>query len=199
MTPLFVGTLPRLFVVQFLSWSAMFCLWIHGLPLIAAILGGGVEAAIPTVGLCFSGYALLASLFSFAHPWLFARVPAALVHAAGLSIGAFGMALLAMASQGWALIPAFVALAVCWSTMGSVPYAAAAAAALPGKGANTLRTFGLSTVLPQAATTLILASLAGSAAVSSATVILIGAAELAIAGFLTFLWRRRFVVADQDW
>lgn len=74
MTQPAAGTLPRLFAIQFLSWSAMFCMWIHALPVIAGMLGGRVEAAVPAVGLCFSGYALTASCLGFAQPWLFARV-----------------------------------------------------------------------------------------------------------------------------
>ena len=193
------GTLPRLFAIQFLSWSAMFCMWIHGLPVIAGISGGGLEAAVPTVGLCFSGYALTAAILALAQPWLFARVPAGIAHGVALLVGAGGMTVLGMATHAVWLVPAFAALAICWSTMGTVPYAAAAAAALPGHGAATLRRFGFSTVLPQVATTLGLAALAWRSAVSSPTVMLIGAAELVVAGLLTLLWRDWIAVPDQDW
>jgi hypothetical protein len=43
------GTLPRLFAIQFLSWSAMFCMWTYGLPVIAGMLEKGVEAAVLNV------------------------------------------------------------------------------------------------------------------------------------------------------
>lgn len=199
MTRSAAGTLPRLFAIQFLSWSAMFCVWIHGLPVIAAMLGGGVEAAIPAVGLCFSGYALTAAMLSFVQPWLFARVPAGVAHGLALLVGAAGMTVLGTAKHAPWLVPAFVALAVCWSTMGTVPYAAAAAAARPGRGAATLRRFGFSTVIPQVATTLGLATLASRLEVSSGTVMLLGAAELAVAGLLTLWWRRWVTVPGQDW
>ena len=191
--------LPRLFAIQFLSWSAMFCMWIYGLPVIAKILGGSVEAAIPTVGPCFSGYALLAALLAFAQPWLFARAPAAVIHAAALGIGAIGMTILGTATRSIWLIPAFVALAICWSTMGAVPYAAASAAARPGRGAATLRTFGFSTVIPQVATTFGLAVLVDRWGVASSNVILFGAAELAAAAMLTLAWRHWIIVPTQDW
>lgn len=177
----------------------MFCLWIYGLPAIAAMLGVGVEAALPAVGFCFSGYALTAAMLSFAQPWLFARVPAGVAHGVALLVGAAGMTMLGTAANPRWLVPAFVALAVCWSTMGTVPYAAAAAAARAGRGAATLRRFGFSTVVPQAATTLGLAALAGRWGVSSATVILFGAAELAVAGLLTLWWHRWITVPVEDW
>ena len=193
------GILPRLFAIQFLSWSAMFCMWIHGLPVIAVMLGSGVEAAVPVVGLCFSGYALTACILAFAQPWLFARMSAGVAHGLALLVGAAGMAALGMADRAGWLVPAFLALAVCWSTMGTVPYAAAAAAAPPGRGAATLRRFGFSTVMPQVATTLGLAALAGRWGVSSASVMLLGAAELAVAGLLTLWWHRWITVPAEDW
>lgn len=177
----------------------MFCMWIYGLPVIAGMLGGGVEAAVPAVGLCFSGYALIGSLLTFAHPWLFARVPAGLAHGAALLVGATGMAVLGSAVHAVWLFPAFGALAVCWSSMGAVPYAAAAAAALPGHGAATMRKFSFSTVVPQVATTFGLAFLAERWGVSSNTVILLGAAELAVAGLLTLHWHRWIIVPGQNW
>lgn len=191
--------LPRLFAIQFLSWSAMFCLWIDGLPVIASLLGRGVEAAIPTVGFCFSGYAVTAAFLVYAQPWLFARMSAGTAHGWALLIGATGMAILATATNVVWLVPAFGGLAVCWSTMGTIPYAAAAAAASPGQGAETLRRFGFSTVIPQAVTTLGLAALAGRWWASSAIVMRFGATELAAASLLTFLWRRWITVPVEDW
>ncbi len=193
------GTLPRLFAIQFLSWSAMFCVWIYGLPVIAGILGENVEAAVPTVGLCFSGYALAGSLLAFVQPWLFARVPAGVAHGLALLVGAAGMTVLGSVRHAVWLLPAFVALAVCWSTMGAVPYAAAAAAAPPGRGAATMRKFGFSTVVPQVATTFGLATVAERWGIASANVMLLGAAELAAAGLLTLWWRSWITVPGQDW
>jgi hypothetical protein len=177
----------------------MFCIWIYGLPVVAGMLGEGVEAAVPAVGLCFSGYALLATVLGFAQPWLFARMPGGVAHGLALLVGAAGMLVLGTATRAVWLAPAFVALAVCWSTIGAVPYAAAAAAAPPGRGAATLRLFGFSTVLPQIATTFGLATLAGRWGLQSASVMLVGAAELALAGLLTLWWRDWIVVPGQDW
>lgn len=191
--------LPRLFAIQFLSWSAMFCMWIHSLPVVAGMLGSSIDAAVPIVGLCFSGYALVAAMLGFAQPWLFARMPAGIIYGSALLIGAAGMAALGTAINPAWLLPAFAALAVCWSAMGTVPYAAAGAAAAPGRGAATLRLFGFSTVLPQVVTTLGLAALAMRSQVSSADVMLIGAVELALAGALTLAWRQWITVPDQDW
>lgn len=193
------GTLPRLFAIQFLSWSAMFCVWIYGLPVIAAVLRLGVEAAVPAVGLCFSGYALASALLGFAHPWLFARASAGVVHGLALLVGSVGLVLLATATSAIWLVPAFGALAICWSAMGAVPYAAAAATARPGRGGATLRRFGFSTVLPQIATTLGLAALVSRVGMPGSAVMLIGAGELGLAGLLTLWWRKWIIIPSQEW
>jgi hypothetical protein len=177
----------------------MFRMWIYGLPVIAGMLREGVEAAVPTVGLCFSGYALPATLLGFVQPWLFARVPGGVAHGLASLVGAAGMVVLGTATNGVWLVPAFIGLAICWSTIGAVPYAAASAAAAPGRGAATLRLFGFSTVIPQIATTFGLAALAGRWGLQSATIMLVGAAELAAAGLLTLWWRKWITVPDQAW
>ena len=177
----------------------MFCLWVNGLPVIAGILGVGIESAIPVVGLCFSGCGLVAASLAFGQPWLFDRVPAGVAHAVALIVGALGLAVLATATRAGWLMPAFLALAVSWSMMGTVPYAAATAGARPGQGAATLRRFGFSTVAPQLVTTVGLAALTGRWGLSGARVMLLGAVELGLAGILTIFWRDWITVPKQDW
>lgn len=197
--PVRAGALPRLFVVQFLSWSAMFCLWVYALPVIATLLGGDLASALPEASLYFAYYAILASVLTFAQPWLVARVPAGLVLGGALIIGGAGLAMIALATRPLLLAGAFTALGVAWSAMGTIPYAAASAAARPGQGAATLRRFGFSTVLPQAVTTLALALAIMRWHLAARDVLIGGAVAMAAAGVLACAWRGWIVVPPEDW
>ena len=177
----------------------MFCVWIDGLPVISGMFGGNVRVAVPVIGLCFSGYALAAAVLALAQPWLFARIPAGVAHGLALLIGAGGMTMLGLGARAGWLAPAFAALAISWSMMGTVPYAAASAVAPAGSGATTLRRFGFSTVLPQVATTACLTVVANWMSTPGTTVMLVGAAELAIAGVLSLWWHRWITVPDEEW
>ena len=106
---------------------------------------------------------------------------------------------IALATRPLALVGAFTALGVAWSAMGAIPYAAAGAAAAPGRGAATLRRFGFSTVLPQAVTTLAIAVVIGRWHIAARAVLLAGAGAMAAGGALALLWRATIMVPAEDW
>ena len=200
------GVLVPLFAVQFLSWGAMFCLWVYALPVVTAILTtSGVARAEGSLALivvsgCFASYALLATGLAFVLPGLVARFGAGSVHGVALLIAAAGMACLGATHVSVLLAPAFVAIAIGWAAMGNIPYGIAAAAAPAGRGAHTLRLFGFSTVLPQVVVSLGLAIgaswLFGGAI---GRVMLLGAAMMATGGILALVLRKRFDVPFEAW
>ena len=155
--------LPPLFVIQFLSWSGMFCLWIYAVPVIAhQVLHAAPEtaayrSALITVSACFALYAVLGAALSFAVPAVVARFGNGVTHGAALLIGGAGIAALGLVGRPAGLALAFPLIGIGWASMSNIPYAIASAAAPEGRGAHFLRVFGLSTVIPQVAVTLGLA------------------------------------------
>ncbi len=206
----FGRALAALFVIQFLAWSAMFALWITAVPVVAGqvlhVSAGGAEAlqpAIVAIALGFAGYALIGAVGAFAVPPLVARLGHGMVLGAALLIGAAGLALFARAHSPAGLVPAFAAIGVGWSAIGAVPYAIVGKMVPEGRGARTMRLFGLSTVLPQIVTTLGLALfLPRLFASGPAGAVMAGAGAMTLAGVIALALRSWFAAADaetDDW
>ena len=206
----FRHVLLLLFAIQFFSWSAMFTLWICAVPFFAGQVlhvplggAGGMQSALIAVSLCFTTYAALGALGGLALPRLVGRWGHGLVYAAGLAMGAGGLLLLSQAQAWWMLVPAFIAIGLGWSAIGSLPYAILGKLAPAGRGSWFMRLFSFSTVLPQAVTTLLYAALAQRwIGERLDLVLLLGAAAMAAAALLALLSRHRFAPADlaeEDW
>jgi MFS family permease len=200
------GMLALLFVIQFFSWSAMFCLWIYAVPVITQfILRTGSDAqayrsGLITISACYALYAFLAALLAFVIPRLLRHIRVGTLYGVALLVGAIGMGILGIANAAWALVPAFVAIGIAWSAMSNIPYAVAGAAAPEGSGAHTLRLFGFSTVIPQVVTTFILA-LGAAPLLGDALnrVMLVGAAMMALGCIVTLSARHRFDLPAENW
>jgi len=195
-----------LFVVQFLSWSGMFCLWIYAVPVVTQFVyrassdGKAYRDGLFAVSACFALYALLGACLAFALPRVIRHFGAGTVHGCALLIGAAGLASLGVVQQPLLLVPGFAAIGVGWSSLSNIPYAIAGAAAPEGRGAHILRLFGFSTVAPQIAMTLGLAAASrfwfGDAV---NRVMLAGGMMMALAGLTTLALRARFDLAPADW
>ncbi|MEP6785650.1 MAG: hypothetical protein ABI898_07905 [Sphingomonadales bacterium] len=194
--------LPLLFVIQFLSWSAMFCLWVYAVPVIAEAGGDGTGyiSAATTVAMCFALYALLGTTLSFAVPGLIRRLDAGRVHGCALLVGGGGIALLGVHPAGAALLLAFAAVGVAWASLSSIPSALVSASASEGQGARRTRLFAFSTVIPQVVVTLLLAALAPAFAEGHASLVMFaGGVAMAIAGVVALLFHRTLAIDIPDW
>jgi maltose/moltooligosaccharide transporter len=200
------SVLAPLFVIQFFSWSGMFCLWIYAVPVITQFVfrapaeGAAYRDGLFAVSACFAFYALLAACLAFALPRAIRRFGAGGVHGCALLIGAAGLASLGLVTQPVLLIPAFAAIGVGWSSLSNIPYAIAGAAAPSGQGAHILRVFGFSTVAPQIVMTLGLVAAShiwfGDAV---NRVMVAGGTMMALAGLLTLALRTRFDLPQENW
>ena len=198
--------LPRLFMRQCLSWGGMCCLWSYALPVSAGRVRHAApdtpayQNALVVLSMGFALYGLLGIAMSFLIPRALARWGAGVVHGTALLAGAAGIAGLGAIDRPAGLLPVFLAIGIGWGSLSSVPYAVAGAAAPQGRGAHTLRLFGLSTVLPQIATTLLIAQLA-PAWIGHAInrVMFAGGIAMAAAGLLAIAWRAYLPVAAEDW
>jgi len=200
------ATLGALFVVQFLSWAGMFCMWIYAVPVIAGdIFHAGTDparygTALAVVGGCYALYAILAASLAFVMPALLSRHGVRLVYGVGLLVGACGIGALGVIGQVVWLVPAFVAVGVGWSGITNIPYGIVAHAAPEGRGAHLMRVFSFSTVAPQVTMTLLLAFV-GPRLTEATThyVMCAGGVMMAAAGLLVLVVGGRFGVADEDW
>jgi maltose/moltooligosaccharide transporter len=198
--------LAPLFVIQFLSWSGMFCLWIYAVPVItrfvlhAAPDSPAYRQALIVVSACFATYGLLGACLAFALPGIIRRFGHGVVHGVALVIGGAGLAMLGLVDRaGWLLV-AFPAIAIGWACMSNIPYALASAAAPEGRGAHFMRMFGFSTVIPQVVVTLGLAVIASSwTEAASEGILIAGGTMMAAGGLIALTLRKRFDVPVEDW
>lgn len=206
----FRQVLLLLWAIQFFSWSAMFALWICAVPFIAGpvlhLPMGATDAlrpALVTVSLCFAAYATLGALGGLVLPKVIARFGHGLTYAAGLALGAAGLALLSQARGVAMLVPAFIAIGLGWGVIGALPYAILGKLAPAGRGAHYTRLFGFSMVLPQVVTTLFLVLFASRwLGAGLDRELVFGAASMAVAALLAFAGRAQFSPADaveEDW
>ncbi|MFM5893266.1 MAG: hypothetical protein ACKOQM_02385 [Novosphingobium sp.] len=188
----------------------MFALWICAVPFVAAQVlhvplsgAAGMQSALITVSLCFTTYATLGALGGLVLPRLVAGWGHAATYAAGLTAGAAGLLLLSQAQGPALLVPAFIAIGLGWSAIGSLPYAILGKLAPEGRGAGLMRVFSFSTVLPQAVTTLLYAAFAQRWVGDRLDLVLLaGAGAMAAAALIAFSARGVFAAADlvsEDW
>ena len=199
--------LPLLFVIQFLSWSAMFCLWVYAVPVMAEGAGNGAgnggvsyaQAAL-VVAMGFALYALLGTSLAFAVPSLIRRFGAGTVHGCALLTGGCAIASLGLHPAGAGLLFAFAGIGIAWASLSSIPYALVGASAPPGRGAQRMRLFAFSTVIPQIVVTLLLATLAPAFAEHRVSLVMFaGGGAMAMAGVIALLFRGRLTVEIPDW
>ena len=90
-----------LFVVQFFTWIALFCLWIYSTPVITRYIFNSTEGnsalfadGVTWVGICFALYSTLAAFLAFAIPKLMKNISKEKLHAIALLIGGAGLLLI---------------------------------------------------------------------------------------------------------
>ena len=199
-------SLGPLFLVQFLSWSAMFCLWIYGVPVIAHDVfhaeAGSPQygTALAAVGACYALYAVLGTTLAFRLPVTLARHGVRSIYAVALAVGAAGITGVALVEHAVWLIPAFIAIGISWCAMSNIPYAVVSHAAPEGSGAHWMRVFGFSSVAPQAVMTMLLALVGPHLTIATTrNVMLAGGALMACAATAAWLFGGGFTVSHDDW
>ena len=75
-------TMKQLALVQFFTWLGLFCMWLYFGPAVARSVFGAPDEnsaryteGVEWAGLCFGMYSAVCFVFSFALPWLAARMP----------------------------------------------------------------------------------------------------------------------------
>ena len=117
----------------------------------SALYTEGVEWA----GLCFGMYSAVCFVFSFALPWLAARIGRKGLHAACLICGAAGLLSVAVIHDKWLLFVSMAGVGIAWASILSMPYAILSGSLPPEKTGTYMGIFNFFITLPE-----IIASLA---------------------------------------
>jgi maltose/moltooligosaccharide transporter len=156
------ATMKQLALVQFFTWLGLFCMWLYFAPAVArnvfgapnensALYTEGVEWA----GLCFGVYSAVCFVFSFALPWLAARIGRKGAHAACLICGASGLLSVAVIHDKWLLFLCMTGVGIAWAAILSLPYAILSGSLPPERTGIFMGIFNFFITLPE-----IIASLA---------------------------------------
>ena len=149
--------MKRLAVVQFLSWSALFIMWIHTTPVVAQYFFGSADPdsvayqdAGNWVGIMFAVYNGIAAVAALTLlPWLAARIGKVGTHAACLLCGAAGYASFFVIRDPQWLIASEVGIGIAWASILAMPYAILASSLPGGKLGIYMGLFNVFVVVPQ--------------------------------------------------
>ncbi len=149
-------TMRKLAVIQFLSWFALFILWIYATPIITRYQFGATDPASAAynngadwVGVLFAVYNGVAALYAFMLAPLAARWGAARLHAANLLAGAAGLASIAVIGDPTWLMLSMIGIGMAWASILTLPYAILSSSLPQAKLGVYMGLFNIFIVLPQ--------------------------------------------------
>lgn len=149
--------MKRLAVAQFLSWSALFIMWINTTPIVTQVFYDAPDAASPrfqegaswvdVLFATYNGVAAVAALTLL--PFLAARIGQARTHIVGLLCGAAGYAsFFVMPDRHWLLLSE-VGIGIAWASILAMPYAILASSLPQRKLGIYMGLFNVFVVVPQ--------------------------------------------------
>lgn len=151
-------TMKQLGLVQFLSWFALFGMWVFSTPAIAQhILGASLddmkdpaykEAGL-WVGIIFAVYNGVSAIYAFFLPKIAAKVGRKKTHAISLILGGLGLISMYFAPDKYWLIGSMVGVGIAWASILAMPYAILADAIPAKKMGIYMGIFNFFIVLPQ--------------------------------------------------
>jgi len=190
--------MKRLAQIQFLSWSALFILWIYASPVVARLQFGTLDPASQAyqdgadwVGLLFAIYNGIAALYAFLMPQIVKRIGEAAMHGINLLAGAAAYLAIPLIHDAHVLLAAMLGIGMAWASILTIPYALLAGALPARKLGVYMGIFNIFIVVPQ----LVVSSCMGSIVhaffpQASQLVFVIGAALLASGAALSLTLRR---------
>jgi maltose/moltooligosaccharide transporter len=190
--------MKRLAQIQFLSWSALFILWIYATPVVAHLQFGTLDAASQAyqdgadwVGVLFATYNGIAALYAFLMPQIVRWIGEAAMHAINLFAGALAYLAIPLVHDAHALLVAMVGMGMAWASILTIPYSLLAGALPARKLGVYMGIFNIFIVVPQ----LVVSSCMGSIVhaffpQASEQVFSIGAVVLGCGALLSLTIRR---------
>jgi maltose/moltooligosaccharide transporter len=149
-------TMKRLALIQFLSWFALFILWVYATPIVTQYQFGSTDTTSAAynegadyVGVLFAVYNGIAALYAFLIPTLAARIGTARLHALNLVAGGLGLASFAVIADPNLLMLSMVGIGMAWASILSLPYSILCGALPQNKLGIYMGLFNIFIVLPQ--------------------------------------------------
>ena len=148
--------MKQLAVVQFLSWFALFAMWIYTTAAVTEHHYGTTDTASALyneganwVGMLFAAYNGFAALAALVIPKLAATLGRRGAHLVGLWCGALGLVSIRFIDDPTLLIVSMVGVGVAWASILSLPYAMLSQAVPPQKMGIYMGIFNFFIVIPQ--------------------------------------------------
>ena len=146
----------QLAVVQFLSWFALFAMWIYTTAAVTAHHYGTTDTASAAyndganwVGVLFAAYNGFAALAALAIPKLASMLGRRKAHLVGLWCGALGLASIRFIDDPQWLLASMVGVGIAWASILSLPYAMLSQAVPAQKMGIYMGIFNFFIVIPQ--------------------------------------------------
>jgi maltose/moltooligosaccharide transporter len=146
----------QLAVVQFLSWFALFAMWIYTTAAVTTHHYGTRDATSAAyneganwVGVLFAAYNGFAALAALFIPWLARTVGRRKAHLVALACGAAGLISIRYIDDPRFLLVSMVGVGFAWASILSLPYAMLSGAVPPAKMGIYMGIFNFFIVIPQ--------------------------------------------------
>jgi maltose/moltooligosaccharide transporter len=146
----------RLAQIQFLSWSALFILWIYATPVVANLQFGALDPASQAyqdgadwVGVLFAAYNGIAALYAFALPLLVKHIGEPAMHAINLLAGAAAYLAFPLVHDPHGMLIAMTGIGMAWASILTIPYSLLAGALPVRKLGVYMGIFNIFIVVPQ--------------------------------------------------
>ena len=156
----------RLALVQFLSWFALFIMWIYATPVVTQFQFGATGVASRAyndgadwVGVLFGFYNGIAALYAFVLPAIAARIGNIRLHAINLMAGAFGLASFALVRNPDLLLVPMVGIGMAWASILTIPYALLCGSLPQNKLGIYMGLFNIFIVVPELVVSTVMGSL----------------------------------------
>lgn len=160
-------TMRRLALIQFLSWFALFIMWIYATPIVTHYQFGAVDVTSRAyndgadwVGVLFGVYNGIAALYAFAIPAIARRIGAARLHAVNLVAGGLALASFAVIAEPNWLLASMVGVGMVWASILTIPYSVLCSSLPQNKLGVYMGLFNIFIVLPQLMVSTLMGSLA---------------------------------------
>jgi maltose/moltooligosaccharide transporter len=148
--------MKQLAVVQFLSWFALFALWIYTTAAVTAHHYGTTDTASAAyneganwVGVLFAAYNGFAALAALVIPRLAGALGRRRAHLVGLFCGGLGLISIRFIDDPQWLLASMIGVGIAWASILSLPYAMLARAVPPRKMGIYMGIFNFFIVIPQ--------------------------------------------------
>lgn len=193
-------TMGQLAVVQFLSWFALFAMWIYTTPAITKHIYGTTDVTSELfneganwVGICFATYNGFAAIVAFLLPVIAKYTNRKITHAISLVAGGIGLISIYFVSSPNMLLVSMLGVGLAWASILSMPYAILAGSLPSNKMGTYMGIFNFFIVIPQILAASILgfftSSVFGGEAIYS---LMLGGASMLVAAIAVFF------VTDRD-